>query len=215
MFGNAAEVVQIHQNGENITYEKMFVRDGFRTPLLILEPTGLDLRVPNRDFDVDSVARLVGNRDLDVIDVHKQSEVPNWKMENWANYYNQPTEERTQILNVISLEFSDSKLADLVQSPGVVRKVDWVDNIWPRELKERALKAAYVAPEEDTKGQNTTITTPNPLGTPSAQHAEEQNGKRRKVLPLAYYPKVQYYCLMSVKGSYTDFHIDFGGSSVW
>lgn len=23
------------------------------------------------------------------------------------------------------------------------------------------------------------------------------------------------YCLMSVKGCYTDFHIDFGGTSVW
>ncbi|KAK4548729.1 hypothetical protein LTR36_008502 [Oleoguttula mirabilis] len=29
------------------------------------------------------------------------------------------------------------------------------------------------------------------------------------------YPKVQYYCLMSVADSYTDFHIDFGGSSVY
>mmetsp|Transcript_6877 Transcript_6877/g.7532 ORF Transcript_6877/g.7532 Transcript_6877/m.7532 type:complete len:598 (+) Transcript_6877:108-1901(+) len=28
-------------------------------------------------------------------------------------------------------------------------------------------------------------------------------------------PKVQYYCLMSPAGCYTDFHIDFGGSSVW
>ncbi|OZJ03933.1 hypothetical protein BZG36_03611 [Bifiguratus adelaidae] len=29
------------------------------------------------------------------------------------------------------------------------------------------------------------------------------------------YPKVQLYCLMSVAGSYTDFHIDFGGTSVF
>jgi hypothetical protein len=28
-------------------------------------------------------------------------------------------------------------------------------------------------------------------------------------------PEVQKYCLMGVKDSYTDFHIDFGGSSVW
>lgn len=28
------------------------------------------------------------------------------------------------------------------------------------------------------------------------------------------YPKVQKYCLMSVKNCYTDFHIDFGGTSV-
>ena len=30
-----------------------------------------------------------------------------------------------------------------------------------------------------------------------------------------WYPKVQKYCLMSVKGCYTDFHLDFGGTSVW
>ena len=29
------------------------------------------------------------------------------------------------------------------------------------------------------------------------------------------YPKVQFYCLMSVADSFTDFHIDFGGSSVY
>jgi hypothetical protein len=29
------------------------------------------------------------------------------------------------------------------------------------------------------------------------------------------YPQVQVYCLMSVQNAYTDFHIDFGGSSVW
>ncbi|KAM3414069.1 JmjC domain-containing histone demethylation protein 1 [Cercospora zeina] len=29
------------------------------------------------------------------------------------------------------------------------------------------------------------------------------------------WPKVQFYCLMSAQDSYTDFHIDFGGSSVY
>ena len=28
-------------------------------------------------------------------------------------------------------------------------------------------------------------------------------------------PQVQKYCLMSVENSYTDFHVDFGGTSVW
>ncbi|XP_046405533.1 histone lysine demethylase PHF8-like isoform X2 [Ischnura elegans] len=28
-------------------------------------------------------------------------------------------------------------------------------------------------------------------------------------------PQVEKYCLMSVKDSYTDFHVDFGGTSVW
>ena len=29
------------------------------------------------------------------------------------------------------------------------------------------------------------------------------------------YPLVQFYCLMSVGGAWTDFHLDFGGTSVW
>lgn len=29
------------------------------------------------------------------------------------------------------------------------------------------------------------------------------------------YPTVQLYCLTSAAGSYTDFHVDFGGTSVW
>jgi len=28
-------------------------------------------------------------------------------------------------------------------------------------------------------------------------------------------PEIQRYCLMGVKDSFTDFHIDFGGTSVW
>lgn len=28
-------------------------------------------------------------------------------------------------------------------------------------------------------------------------------------------PAVQKYCLIGMKDSYTDFHIDFGGTSVW
>ena len=60
----------------------------------------------------------------------------------------------------------------------MVRQIDWVDNVWPRHLKED---------QED--------------GT---------NDMHRMM-----YPKVQKYCLMSVAGCYTDFHIDFGGTSVW
>lgn len=37
----------------------------------------------------------------------------------------------------------------------------------------------------------------------------------QKEIDLGKWPKVQFYCLMSVADSYTDFHIDFGGSSVY
>lgn len=59
-----------------------------------------------------------------------------------------------------------SRLSNLVETPKIVRKLSWVENLWPEEsVFER--------------------------------------------------PNVQKYCLMGVKDSYTDFHIDFGGTSVW
>merc|ERR1719334_1418188 len=81
-------------------------------------------------------------------------------------------------LNVISLEFSQTKLENYVSAPRVERQIDWVDNVWPRHLKDD---------QED--------------GTNSMNKMK--------------YPKVQKYCLMSVRGCYTDFHVDFGGTSVW
>ncbi|KAJ3160614.1 JmjC domain-containing histone demethylation protein 1 [Geranomyces michiganensis] len=71
-------------------------------------------------------------------------------------------------LIVISLEISQTELAEKIRRPRLVRDLDWTEQVWPRERK--------LANE---------------------------------------YPKVQLYCLMSVKDSYTDFHIDFGGSSVF
>ncbi|KFM67761.1 Lysine-specific demethylase 2B, partial [Stegodyphus mimosarum] len=97
-------------------------------------------------------------------------------MKDWCRYFENPN--RDQLLNVISLEFSHTRLENYVESPTVVRQVDWVDWVWPRHLKE-----------SQTEGTNS--------------------------LDEMKYPKVQKYCLMSVKGCYTDFHIDFGGTSVW
>jgi hypothetical protein len=105
-----------------------------------------------------------GNRELDVIDVMDQSELrPPWKMEDWVQYFNQPPEVRKRILNVISLEFSGTRLAHKVRAPKFVRKADWVDNVWPKELKERALKP----PPETT---NTTASVKQELPTGRFTH---------------------------------------------
>lgn len=97
-------------------------------------------------------------------------------MKEWCKYYNDP--EKDRLLNVISLEFSHTKLEDYVMSPTIVRQLDWVDTVWPLGLKD--------SQKESTNSMDDMM-----------------------------YPKVQKYCLMSVKGCYTDFHVDFGGTSVW
>lgn len=94
----------------------------------------------------------------------------------WTRYYMDP--DKDTLLNVLSLEFSHSRLDAEVRAPRVVRQIDWVSRVWPREL--------------------------------IAQQRTETNDMQQMK-----YPKVRKYCLMSVGGCYTDFHIDFGGSSVW
>lgn len=55
--------------------------------------------------------------------------------QEWQRYYDDPNKER--LLNVISLEFSHTRLENYIQSPSIVRQIDWVDSVWPRHLKEQ------------------------------------------------------------------------------
>ncbi|EQB77362.1 lysine-specific demethylase 2B [Camelus ferus] len=135
-------------------------------------------RMPDPDFTVRDVKLLVGSRRLvDVMDVNTQKGTE-MSMSQFVRYYETPEAQRDKLYNVISLEFSHTKLEHLVKRPTVVDLVDWVDNMWPQHLKEKQTEATNAIAEMK-------------------------------------YPKVKKYCLMSVKGCFTDFHIDFGGTSVW
>ena len=76
---------------------------------------------------------------LDVMDCATQ-QASQMTMKDWEEYYFKEKEgdsgERKRVLNVISLEFSSTKLDAMVEGPKVVRQIDWTDNIWPRNLKE-------------------------------------------------------------------------------
>uniref|UniRef100_A0A4W6CMG3 Lysine-specific demethylase 2B n=1 Tax=Lates calcarifer TaxID=8187 RepID=A0A4W6CMG3_LATCA len=163
--------------GKDFTYEYV-QREALRIPLIFKEKDGLGIRMPDPEFTVSEIKGLVGSRrSVDVMDVSTQkgSEM---SMAQFVRYYETPEEERDKLFNVISLEFSHTKLENLIKRPTVVDQVDWVDNMWPLDLKQSQTEATNVISEMK-------------------------------------YPKVQRYCLMSVKGCYTDFHIDFGGTSVW
>lgn len=43
-------------------------------------------------------------------------------LKKFVNYYKKPKEKRKQLLNVLSLEFSNTKLEKLVQGPKIVIK---------------------------------------------------------------------------------------------
>ncbi|VVC93061.1 unnamed protein product, partial [Leptidea sinapis] len=153
-FEHSGAVLEMQGADLTISYLQ---KNGFTTPILFKDKAGLGLRVPTSNFTVNDVRMCVGSRRLlDVMDVNTQKNIEM----TMKRYYDDPNKER--LLNVISLEFSHTRLENYVQAPKIVRLIDWVETVWPRHLKDQ-----------------------------------------------------QKYCLMSVKGCYTDFHIDFGGTSVW
>ncbi|XP_062332588.1 lysine-specific demethylase 2A [Osmerus eperlanus] len=166
-----------HMEGKDFTFEYI-QREGLRDPLIFEKSDGLGIEMPDPDFSVSDVKLFVGSRRMvDVMDVNTQKGIE-MSMAQWRRYYETPPSEREKLYNVISLEFSHTKLENLVKRPASVDLIDWVDNMWPRHLKER------------------------------------QRDSTNAIIDM-HYPKVQKYCLMSVQGCFTDFHIDFGGTSVW
>ncbi|KAI7794203.1 histone lysine demethylase PHF8 [Triplophysa rosa] len=161
-FPSADEIV-LKPTGPQLTVEFLEERS-FSVPVLVLRRDGLGMNLPPLSFSVTDVEHYIGSdKEIDVIDVNRQADLK-MKLGEFVEYYNSPNRDR--VLNVISLEFSDTRLSNLVETPKIVRKLSWVENLWPEEsVFER--------------------------------------------------PNVQKYCLMGVKDSYTDFHIDFGGTSVW
>ncbi|KAM5171384.1 lysine-specific demethylase 7A [Mantella aurantiaca] len=161
-FPSADEII-LRMNGNQLT-QRYLEKHGFNLPIMVPQLDDLGLRLPPPTFSVMDVERYVGGEKIiDVIDVARQAD-SKMKLKNFVKYFMNP--DRPKVLNVISLEFSDTKMAELVKVPDISKKLSWVENYWPDD-------------SVFTK------------------------------------PFVQKYCLMGVEDSYTDFHIDFGGTSVW
>jgi hypothetical protein len=119
------------------------------------------------------------------MEVATQQSLPNWTLFQWANYFSSP--DKSQLLNVISLEISDSRLGASIQRPKIVRDLDWVDNVWPVDLK----------PTEYPKVQLYCLMSP---------------GKAHR---LAWLGRMRIHRVFVQARCWTDFHVDFGGSSVF
>ncbi|XP_014673300.1 PREDICTED: lysine-specific demethylase 7B-like [Priapulus caudatus] len=166
-FPSADQFVK-HMSGYQIT-RKYLEESGFDYPIIVEKKEGLELRIPPSTISMEEIEQLVGPlREIDVIDVERQEDFK-LLIHEWVEYFKSPNRQR--ILNVISLEFSTTRLSELVEPPSIVRELSWVDTVWGHE--------------------------PLPEDCPYAR------------------PAVQKYCLMGVKDSFTDFHVDFGGTSVW
>jgi F-box and leucine-rich repeat protein 10/11 len=91
--------------------------------------------MPSNNFQVSDVKSCVGSKRL--LDVYSFSNRKNFKMtmKDWCEYYeNRSKNCQGQILNVINLEFSNTKLETYVEAPSVVRQLDWMETVWPKSL---------------------------------------------------------------------------------
>ncbi|KAH8021020.1 hypothetical protein HPB51_011799 [Rhipicephalus microplus] len=163
----SAESIVTRLNGDQFNLQYL-LHSGFTNPVLVTKKDGLGLVMPPEDLTVSDVMDFIGpDFMLDVIDVRKQEDLK-MTMSEWVDYFN--SYDRSKVFNVISLEFSDTRLSDFVKPPSLVQRISWVENCWPSHV-------------------------PN--------------------IGVYQRPAVMKYCLMSTENSFTDFHIDFGGSSVW
>uniref|UniRef100_A0A8C4IR91 Lysine-specific demethylase PHF2 n=1 Tax=Dicentrarchus labrax TaxID=13489 RepID=A0A8C4IR91_DICLA len=159
----SADDVVVKLSGSQLTMDYL-EENGFNEPILAQKKDGLGLSMPAPTFYISDVENYVGpDVGVDVVDVTKQTD-SKMKLKEFVDYYYSTN--RKKVLNVINLEFSDTRMNSIVESPQIVRRLSWVENYWPDDAL---------------------------LGK----------------------PKVTKYCLICVKDSYTDFHIECGGASVW
>ena len=196
----------------------------------------IGIRVPPSSWTPDDIARLLGpDAEVTALAVRDQTEVT-MTLGEWASYFKgevvdaargpahrrgraadlirpkapraavfrehlsssaagradaagRPKAPKEALLNLVSLEVSSTPLAAELRAPQVVREVDWIDTAWPRALRVEGELAA----EKQALGI----------------------GGSNKGRFSTHYPRIQHYCLMSPTHSYTDWHVDFGGTSVW
>ena len=153
---------------EGVALDTRFVlQHGLDKPIVVKNIPGLKL--PPETTTLMDIAQTIGkDYQIKIIEVGAQEQSDGFSIGQFAEYLHGYTPGKHKVLNLISLEFSATTLAPRIQSPSMVRDLDWIDVVWPMERRARGD-----------------------------------------------FPQVQRYCLSGMGGSYTDFHVDFGGTSVW
>ena len=108
--------------GDEVTVE-WCQRTGFNLPIFVKEKSGLHMTVPDPTFSVTDVKNMVGGkRMVEVMDCSTQHNME-MTMKDWEEFYTDSDRDEARKLNVISLEFSNTKLDTYVICPRTVRQV--------------------------------------------------------------------------------------------
>lgn len=109
--------------------------NGLVEPILIEEhASSLGMKVPDSSVTISDVANTIGVEfPLKIIGVGEQNEILGWSIGDYAHYLTNRTADH-KVLNLISLEISPTPLSSKIQSPSLVRDIDWIDKCWPLEV---------------------------------------------------------------------------------
>ncbi|CAF3420939.1 unnamed protein product [Rotaria sp. Silwood1] len=218
----SCEPVITRLKGNQVTAEYI-AKNGFTKPILVANRDGLDMTLPNRTITLAEINELVGHdRFIDIIDCEKQV---TYKMsfDDYIEYFE--SFERNKIYNVLSLEISNTKLGEQVVTPQVVRDLSWATiGVWPIKKQEKQDEEEFDSNENQKKVtwplQTIASLSKKKRRTISSTDTDQSDDEQFESLDANHFenferPEVAKYCLMSPQSSYTDFHVDFGGSSVW
>lgn len=181
-----ADKLSVMTDGSQLTAAYL-AKSSFTVPVLVKGSLPLGLKVPE-SLTVRGAGELVGMKTpLRVIDVYTQQELEGWHMADLVDYFE--NDER----HMRSPVFSERKAAQQC----VARTRPDVLNQISLEFSATDLRE-YVDSPQCVRDMDW------------IDHVWPADWRDR-----GYAPNVQYYCLTSGQGAYTDFHIDFGGTSVW
>jgi|UPI000581A23D hypothetical protein len=202
-------IVQLVEDGSALTAANLLNDHSVLTiqrPILVTDsPESIGMKLPRtkngRDVTISDIARYVGsNMPVRVIDVKYQHELEGWTFGDLVDYFED--EDRTKGL----------------------RKSNDIEDVMKKRTSRPRRRAAQKCIEKTGPGVLNQISLEF-SDTPLAHHVRSPKFSReldwidnvwpKRLKSENIYPNVKYYCLTSASGSYTDFHIDFGGTSVW
>lgn len=168
-----------------------------------------------RQVTVRDVADLLGHQyPVHVIDVEHQEELEGWTLADLVDYFED--EERLLLQHqeefLATQEHNNAAGSKRRRRKAAEKCMDMTNRQRPRVLNQISLEFSKTALSEK-------ILSPEFVREIDwIDHAwpRKRNPDGTLARPVdEVYPNVQYYCLTSAAGCYTDFHLDFGGTSVW
>lgn len=202
--------VQVVTDGKDLTVENLVNRKlSPSLPILVEDgPKSIGMTVPkyrSRNITVRDIADTIGHsHPVSVIDVRHQEELEGWTLGDLVDYFededrlNRMTMTATASSNVSSTGHRRRRAAAAL---GLQRRQEQSS---PKVLNQISLEFSW------TPLHNLVRSPQFVRDMDWIDHAWPRERRQK-----GDYPVVQYYCLTSTAGCYTDFHVDFGGSAVW